>query len=831
MIKDALYAVTHGQDLSYDLAKDTMNKIMSGDVAEVPMAGFLCALAAKGPTVDEVTAFAEVMREKAGSVPHEGTVVEIVGTGGDEANTFNISTTSGFIISAAGIPVAKHGNRSVSSKCGAADLIEALGAKLELNGEQNEAVLNKANMCFMFAPVYHQAMKYAGPVRKALGVRTVFNILGPLANPAGATVELMGVYDKSLVEPLARVLANLGVKRGAVVHGFDGLDEITATNKTYVCEINNGTFTSYEFDPKDYGFEYADKTELEGGDATVNAEITRRVLGGEQGGKRTAVLLNAGMAIYLAKEGLTLAEGIEKAKHMIDSGKALATMEQFVKATQEVQSLILDKIIEATKIRVAQEKDVETPEAVKAAALALPSDTGFPFEAALRQQDFNFICEVKKASPSKGIIAEHFPYLDIAKEYEVAGAAAISVLTEPDFFKGDKKYLQEIASTVKIPVLRKDFIIDEYQIYQAKVWGASAILLICACLDVPTLTKFRELADSLGLSSLVEAHDEHEVQMAIDCGARIIGVNNRNLKDFTVDVQNSVRLRNLVQDDVIFVSESGLETPEDIQVLRDNNIGVALMGETFMRSPNKVEKLAYLYGPTYYTPKVKMCGISNVETIPAIIDAKPDYMGLVFAPSKRQVTVEQAKTLVEELYKQNVVGNNSEVEQTEPVTSLDTASSETIKTVGVFVNETVENLLKIAEEVKLDVIQLHGDEDESFIQILKEQSNVEVWKAVQVRSAADAEKWIDSSADMLLFDAYHKDERGGTGEVFDWSALDEFERPFMLAGGIDSTNVARAIRTVRPYGIDISSGIEIEGVKDDEKMKAFTNIVRRIALS
>ena len=493
--------------------------------------------------------------------------------------------------------------------------------------------------------------------------------------------------------------------------------------------------------------------------------------------------------------------------------------------------MILDKIVEATKVRVAKEKEVETPEAVKAAALALPSDTGFPFEAALRQQDFNFICEVKKASPSKGIIAEHFPYLDIAKEYEVAGAAAISVLTEPDFFKGDKKYLQEIASTVKIPVLRKDFIIDEYQIYQAKVWGASAILLICACLDVPTLTKFRELADSLGLSSLVEAHDEHEVQMAIDCGARIIGVNNRNLKDFTVDVQNSVRLRNLVEDDVIFVSESGLETPEDIQVLRDNNIGVALMGETFMRSPNKVEKLAYLYGPTYYTPKVKMCGISKVETIPAIIDAKPDYMGLVFAPSKRQVTVEQAKTLVEELYKQNVVGNNSEAEQTEPVTSLDTASSETIKTVGVFVNETIENLLKIAEEVKLDVIQLHGDEDESFIQILKEQSNVEVWKAVQVRRATDAEKWIDSSADMLLFDAYHKDERGGTGEVFDWSSLDEFERPFMLAGGIDSTNVARAIRTVRPYGIDISSGIETNSVKDNEKMKAFTNIVRTIALS
>lgn len=522
--------------------------------------------------------------------------------------------------------------------------------------------------------------------------------------------------------------------------------------------------------------------------------------------------------------------------------------------------MILDKIIEATKIRVAQEKQVESPESVKAAALALPSDTGFPFEAALRQQDFNFICEVKKASPSKGIIAEHFPYLEIAKEYEVAGAAAISVLTEPDFFKGDKKYLQEIASTVKIPVLRKDFIIDEYQIYQAKVWGASAILLICACLDVPTLTKFRELADSLGLSSLVEAHDKHEVQMAIDCGARIIGVNNRNLKDFTVDVQNSVRLRNLVEDDVIFVSESGLETPEDIQVLRDNNIGVALMGETFMRSPNKVEKLAYLYGSTYYTPKVKMCGISKIETIPAVIEAKPDYMGLVFAPSKRQVNVEQAKILVEELHKQygnrysrDEVQCSNDVVQDGPVigtvqegiatgdahegmlTSSENTSptlihQEFIKTVGIFVNETLDNLVTIATEVNLDAVQLHGDEDEAFIQSLKERTNVEVWKAVQIRSAADAEAWIDSSADMLLFDAYHKDERGGMGEVFDWSCLDEFERPFMLAGGIDSTNVARAIRTVRPYGIDISSGIETDGVKDDEKIKAFTNIVRTIAM-
>lgn len=505
--------------------------------------------------------------------------------------------------------------------------------------------------------------------------------------------------------------------------------------------------------------------------------------------------------------------------------------------------MILDRIVESTKQRVAAEKLEQPLEDVKAAALALPSDTGFPFEAALRQQDFNFICEVKKASPSKGIITEHFPYLEIAKEYELAGAAAISVLTEPEFFKGSKQYLQDIAEAVNIPVLRKDFIIDEYQIYQAKIWGASAILLICACLDVSALTRFRQLADSLGLSALVEAHDAEEVQMAIDCGARIIGVNNRNLKDFTVDVNNSVRLRNLVDDDVIFVSESGLETPEDIQVLRDNHIGVALMGESFMRAPNKIEKLAYLYGSIYYKPAVKICGISKIETIPAIVEAKPDYMGLVFAPSKRQVTVAEAKELVLELRRKESAYINlaaqawtQQVKESDAVdlNGNDTNSSDVehasqrIKTVGVFVNETIENIVSAVDIAGLDVVQLHGDEDEAFIQVLKEKTTADIWKAVQVCNADDVKAWLDSAADMLLFDAYHEDERGGTGHSFDWTSLDTVERPFMLAGGIDATNVARAIRTVRPYGIDISSGVEIEGRKDAQQISAFMELVSAI---
>ncbi len=336
MIKEAIYELVNGKDLSFDTAKQAMTEIMSGEATEAQIGGFLTALRLKGETIDEITAFAQAMREKCNLVKHEGEALEIVGTGGDEANTFNISTTAGFVIAAGGVEVAKHGNRSVSSKCGAADCLEALGVKLDLNAEQNASVLKKSGMCFMFAPVYHSSMKYAAPVRHELGVRTVFNILGPLGNPAGATMQLMGVYDKKLVEPLAKVLFNLGVKHGAVVHGYDGLDEITACDETFVCEINDGKFTTYTLDPKDYGLKYAKSEELVGGDKNVNAEITRKILEGEKSGRRNAVVLNAGMSLHLAKDNLSIADGIKMAGDLIDSGKALQQLNKFVKCSNEV---------------------------------------------------------------------------------------------------------------------------------------------------------------------------------------------------------------------------------------------------------------------------------------------------------------------------------------------------------------------------------------------------------------------------------------------------------------------------------------------------------------
>ncbi len=309
---------------------------MQGEATSAQIASYLTALRIKGESIDEITASALVMREKAAKLQHNLDVVEIVGTGGDEAYTFNISTVSAFLLAAAGVPVAKHGNRSVSSKCGAADLLEALGTKLDLTPEENAKVLQDTGMCFMFAPVYHASMKNAAPIRKEIGIRTIFNILGPLANPAGAAIQLLGVYDRSLILPMAQVLANLGVKRGMVVCGEDGLDEITLTGKTEVCEIKDGKLTSYQIDPKDYGLSYCRSEELVGGDAKENAAIARSLLKGEKGPKREIVCLNTAACLYLADKAANIEEGITLAKSLLDSGKAYEKMEAFVRATNEV---------------------------------------------------------------------------------------------------------------------------------------------------------------------------------------------------------------------------------------------------------------------------------------------------------------------------------------------------------------------------------------------------------------------------------------------------------------------------------------------------------------
>ena len=335
MMKDSVLKVATKENLSYEEMRQSMDEIMSGQATQVQVASFLTALSLKGETIEEITAAAEEMRRHAVHLEHEMDVLEIVGTGGDKSNSFNISTTSAFVISAAGIPVAKHGNRAASSKSGAADVLEALGVNLMIDEVKSKKILERIGMCFLFAQKYHPAMRYVGPVRKELGIRTIFNILGPLTNPAGANMQLLGVYSEDLLEPMSKALANLGVQRGMVVYGKDGLDEISVSAPTAVCEIQDGQLTTYEITPEEFGLERCQKEDLAGGTAEDNAQITKAILSGEKGPKRNAVLLNSAAAIHIARPFISIKEAIKMAEELIDSGKAMEQLEAFVKLTNE----------------------------------------------------------------------------------------------------------------------------------------------------------------------------------------------------------------------------------------------------------------------------------------------------------------------------------------------------------------------------------------------------------------------------------------------------------------------------------------------------------------
>ena len=331
MIKEAIIKLSKKQDLAYAEAEAVMDEIMSGQATPVQMSAYLTALALKGETIDEITASAAGMRAHCIKLLHNLDVLEIVGTGGDGSNSFNISTTSSLVIAAGGVPVAKHGNRAASSKSGAADCLEALGVNITIEPEQSKTLLEEIGICFLFAQKYHTAMKYVGPIRKELGIRTIFNILGPLANPAGPVYQIMGAYDESLLPSMAKVLSNLGVKRGMVVYGQDRLDEISASAPTTVCEIDNGTFKNYVITPEEFGMERCTKEDLVGGTPQENAEITRAILNGEKGPKRNAVLLNAAAALYVAGKADSMADGVKLAEKVIGTGLAKAQLERFIK--------------------------------------------------------------------------------------------------------------------------------------------------------------------------------------------------------------------------------------------------------------------------------------------------------------------------------------------------------------------------------------------------------------------------------------------------------------------------------------------------------------------
>lgn len=338
MIKDAIGKAVLGENLTLVEAQGAMEEIMSGEATQAQIGAYLTALRMKGESIEEITASALVMRDKAERVHAKGDVMDIVGTGGDGAFSFNVSTISALVVSAAGVKVAKHGNRSVSSKCGSADVLEALGVKIDLQAKQTEEVLEKTGICFMFAPVFHKSMKFAASPRKELGIRTIFNILGPLSNPAFANMQLLGVYDESLCDPLIHVLANLGVQRAMSVYGMAGLDELSLCGDTLICQLKNDKIHKYILSPEELGLQRCGLSDLAGGDAQANAEIARRILSGEKGPKRDMVLLNSAAALYLAGIDESLKKCVAVAAEMLDSGKTAAKLDLFVAQTNQFKA-------------------------------------------------------------------------------------------------------------------------------------------------------------------------------------------------------------------------------------------------------------------------------------------------------------------------------------------------------------------------------------------------------------------------------------------------------------------------------------------------------------
>ncbi|MCI6886185.1 MAG: anthranilate phosphoribosyltransferase [Lachnospiraceae bacterium] len=340
MIKEAIVKIVNKQDLTYEEAYTVMNEIMSGETTPTQNAAFLAALSTKSTkaeTIVEIAGCAAAMRDHVTKVETDMDLFEIVGTGGDGAHSFNISTTSALVAAAGGMKVAKHGNRAASSRCGTADCLEALGVNIQQDPETCVRRQKEAGMCFFFAQKYHSSMKYVGAIRKELGFRTVFNILGPLTNPGSPKQQLLGVYDEYLVEPLAQVLISLGVERGMVVYGQDKLDEISMSAPTTVCEFKDGWFKSYTIAPEDFGFERCSKADLVGGTPEENAGITLAILNGEQGPKRSAVLMNAGAALYIGGKAATMKDGIALAAELIDSGKALETLHKLIEVSNRTE--------------------------------------------------------------------------------------------------------------------------------------------------------------------------------------------------------------------------------------------------------------------------------------------------------------------------------------------------------------------------------------------------------------------------------------------------------------------------------------------------------------
>ena len=559
--------------------EQTFAEIMAGRLTAGEIRDVLVRYHERGVTPDDLMAAASAMRLAGVKVRcDDPDAVDIVGTGGDMAGTFNVSTAAAFVAAGAGVTIAKHGNRAATSKCGTADVLEALGYDLDTPPEEVSAGIAKNGIGFLFARSLHPAMRFVAPVRRELKFKTIFNYLGPLTNPAGVRRHVIGVADASMLRTFAEALGRLGSRTALIVCGNGGLDEISTDGVTRFAMLRDGAVSEGEIDVASLCGESHGVDEIAGGDPEENAMILTGVLkGGLRGAYRMAAVVNAAAAIWIADKARDLRDGIAAAERSIDSGAAYAKLAAFLGRDGSKGE---PDILEALSAR--RRADAASGERVR------------DFAAAFRGPGLHVIAELKKASPSKGLIRPGFRPAALARELTDAGAAALSVLAEPHRFLGSEENVRLAREASDLPVLFKDFVTTEYQVLRARAAGADAVLLIAAVLDDASLRRLLACVRSYGMEALVETHTAEEIVRAVAAGAKVIGVNCRDLRTFRTDPSITAELIGRIPDGIVRIAESGIRCADDLRTLRAAGADGFLIGETLMRAPHPGEKLKEL---------------------------------------------------------------------------------------------------------------------------------------------------------------------------------------------------------------------------------------------
>lgn len=642
MIRETIRQVVDGANLSADSARAVMMEMMSGSATPSQISAFITAMRMKGETEEELFGFASAMREKAIRISSPDDAVDLCGTGGDRLNTFNISTVASFVVSAAGVPVAKHGNRSVSSRSGSADMLQALGIPFDLDPPSVERCLSAVNFGFMFAPIFNSSMKSAAGPRREIGIRTFFNLLGPMTNPAGVKHQLIGVYDAKLAPTMARVLRRLGTSRALIVNS-QGMDEISNIGETRVVELNDGEISEYGIAPEGFGLDLAAEKDIAGGGPIENARLALSILKGKRSPRHDIVALNAGAAIYAAKKVSSIKEGVAIASETIENGDALRKLEEFAsvayalekerqdrleadkllrrrilgvvltKRSPEIVAQLLKEIkqdrIGSAYLHSLDKKLLSNPSALSAIVLGrirrimregipkaphLEKSATSLSDAISSATGMAVIGEYKPRSPSSSLLAVPPPPDRIAEIYSSSGVIGASVLIEPDYFSGGIGLFGLFRSKLPIPLLFKDFIFSKEQIELAGHIGADAALLIAKALSRDSLDLLIQECIDRNMEPLVELHDLEDIGKLAACdtleSVRLVGINARDLESLETDLSFQQELRRHAPAGKILIAESGIRSAADIKKLR--GFDAVLIGSLFMRAENPAEKVA-----------------------------------------------------------------------------------------------------------------------------------------------------------------------------------------------------------------------------------------------